>query len=105
MNAGKLIVSMIISGIVGKALYAAGKSIARSAGAYPSKEVEKKIDALRPKLNVMTEFYKDKKNSKKLAELEDLDDRLTSAITEEDYLKVEVDVEKFWDTYKKEQKS
>lgn len=60
MKAGGVIATMIASYLAGKVLYGTGKAISRALGGYPSKEVEKKIDALQPKLNVMFEFYESK---------------------------------------------
>ena len=56
MKAGGVIATMIASYLAGKVLYGTGKAISRALGGYPSKEVEKKIDALQPKLNVMFKF-------------------------------------------------
>lgn len=60
MKAGGVIATIIASYLAGKVLYGTGKAISRALGGYPSKEVEKKIDALQPKLNVMFEFYESK---------------------------------------------
>lgn len=105
MKAGGVIATMIASYLAGKVLYGTGKAIGRALGGYPSKEVEKKIDALQPKLNVMFKFYESKNNTSKVSDLENLNKRLSNVITEEDYLEVEIEVEKFWNIYKKEQKN
>lgn len=105
MKAGGVIATMIASYLAGKVLYGTGKAISRALGGYPSKEVEKNIDALQPKLNVMFEFYESKNNTSKVSDLENLNKRLSNVITEEDYLEVEIEVEKFWNIYKKEQKN
>ena len=105
MKAGGVIATMIASYLAGKVLYGTGKAISRALSGYPSKEVEKKIDALQPKLNVMFEFYESKNNTSKVSDLENLNKRLSNVITEEDYLEVEIEVEKFWNIYKKEQKN
>ena len=105
MKAGGVIATMIASYLAGKVLYGTGKAISRALGGYPSKEVEKKIDALQPKLNVMFKFYESKNNTSKISDLENLNKRLSNVITEEDYLEVEIEVEKFWNIYKKEQKN
>ena len=105
MKAGGVIATMIASYLAGKVLYGTGKAISIALGGYPSKEVEKKIDALQPKLNVMFKFYESKNNTSKVSDLENLNKRLSNVITEEDYLEVEIEVEKFWNIYKKEQKN
>ena len=46
MKAGGVIATMIASYLAGKVLYGTGKAISRALGGYPSKEVEKKIDAI-----------------------------------------------------------
>jgi hypothetical protein len=46
-----------------------------------------------------------KNNTSKVSDLENLNKRLSNVITEEDYLEVEIEVEKFWNIYKKEQKN
>lgn len=102
MKAGGVIATMIASYLAGKVLYGTGKAISRALGGYPSKE---KIDALQPKLNVMFKFYESKNNTSKVSDLENLNKRLSNVITEEDYLEVEIEVEKFWNIYKKEQKN
>ena len=94
MKAGGVIATMIASYLAGKVLYGTGKAISRALGGYPSKEVEKNIDALQPKLNVMFEFYESKNNTSKVSDLENLNKRLSNVITEEDYLEVEIEVEK-----------
>lgn len=103
MKAGGVIATMIASYLAGKVLYGTGKAISRALGGYP--RVEKKIDALQPKLNVMFKFYESKNNTSKVSDLENLNKRLSNVITEEDYLEVEIEVEKFWNIYKKEQKN
>lgn len=101
MKAGGVIATMIASYLAGKVLYGTGKAISRALGGYP----KKKIDALQPKLNVMFKFYESKNNTSKVSDLENLNKRLSNVITEEDYLEVEIEVEKFWNIYKKEQKN
>ncbi len=104
MKAGGVIATMIASYLAGKVLYGTGKAISRALGGYPSKEVEKNIDALQPKLNVMFEFYESKIILLKYQILRILIKRLSNVITEEDYLEVEIEVEKFWNIYKKSRK-
>ncbi len=53
----------------------------------------------------MFKFYESKNNTSKVSDLENLNKRLSNVITEEDYLEVEIEVEKFWNIYKKEQKN
>ena len=80
--------------------YKVGKVLARALGRYPSKEIEKKRDSLQSKLDIMIDFYKIEDITMRSL-LNELNEELSEVVSEKDYLKVEVKVEKYWDIYKK----
>lgn len=91
--------SLLIAGVL-SASYKVGKVIARTAGLYPSKEVEKKTESLQTKVDILMDYYKG--NQAMISKLEELTKELDGVNSEEDYIKAEGKVDIYWKRYNEE---